>query len=76
MVDNILRLQEINLEMNENINLIEKENVVKVYDQIANDFSETRFCIWNMVKVFLKNKNLTQIGLEIGCGNGKHMEYG
>jgi len=56
-------------------NEIEKKNVIQVYDQIANDFSETRFCVWNMVKRFLKNKNLTQIGLEIGCGNGKNMIY-
>lgn len=58
------------------MNNIEKKNVVEVYDQIANDFSETRFCIWNMVKDFLQNKELIHIGLEIGCGNGKNMVYG
>ena len=58
------------------MNQIERKNVVEVYDQIANDFSETRFCVWNMVKRFLKNKKFTQIGLEIGCGNGKNMIYG
>ena len=29
-----------------------------------------------MVKDFLKNKTLLQVGLEIGCGNGKNMVYG
>lgn len=58
------------------MNNIEENNVIKVYDQIANDFSETRYCIWNMVKDFLSNKKLTQLGLEIGCGNGKNMVYG
>jgi len=58
------------------MNNVEENNVIKVYDQIANDFSETRYCIWNMVKEFLKNKKITQMGLEIGCGNGKNMVYG
>lgn len=58
------------------MNNVEENNVIKVYDQIANDFSETRFCVWNMVKDFLKSKKITQIGLEIGCGNGKNMVYG
>lgn len=58
------------------MNSIEKKNVIEVYDQIANDFSETRYCVWNMVKDFFKNKKLLQIGLEIGCGNGKNMVYG
>jgi len=58
------------------MNEIEKKNVVEVYDQIANEFSDSRYCIWNMVKDFLKNKTFLDVGLEIGCGNGKNLEYG
>lgn len=45
------------------------------YEEIAEQFSETRAYVWQCVKEFtylIKNK--TNI-LEIGCGNGKNMEY-
>ena len=76
----ILLINEIHPEIEEkqiiNENKIEKINVIQVYDQIANDFSDTRRCVWTMVKEFLIQKKITQIGLEIGCGNGKNLEYG
>ena len=54
---------------------IEKEHVHDVYENIAEHFDDTRFCIWNMVKNFLSNKSATQKGIEIGCGNGKNILY-
>lgn len=52
-----------------------EENHVKfVYDQIAYHFSDTRFCVWNMVKDFLAGKENLK-GLDIGCGNGKNMLF-
>jgi len=45
------------------------------YEDIAEQFSETRAYVWQCVKDFTKlikdNSNI----LEIGCGNGKNMEY-
>ena len=53
--------------------LLEKTNVRDVYDEIATHFSDTRYCIWNFVKIFLENQNKEFLGLDIGCGNGKNM---
>ena len=45
------------------------------YEEIAEQFSETRAYVWQCVKDFtnliIDNSNI----LEIGCGNGKNMEY-
>jgi ubiquinone/menaquinone biosynthesis C-methylase UbiE len=45
------------------------------YEEIAERFSETRAYVWQCVKDFTNlitdNSNI----LEIGCGNGKNMEY-
>ena len=46
------------------------------YEEISKEFSETRAYIWKCVKDFtglISDKN-NRI-LEIGCGNGKNMEY-
>lgn len=52
--------------------LIEIENVYNVYDEIAEEFNDTRYCVWNFVKDFLKDKKEIY-GIDIGCGNGKNM---
>lgn len=58
------------------MNEINKET----YNYIANEFSETRAYVWQCVKDFVKiinnsfNKDNSYI-LEIGCGNGKNIEY-
>ena len=52
---------------------IEKKFVLDMYNQIADHFSDTRYCIWNMVKNFLIDKSENEYGLEIGCGNGKNL---
>lgn len=51
----------------------------ETYNYIANEFSETRAYVWQCVKDFtnlinLYNNHKSSI-LEIGCGNGKNMEY-
>jgi tRNA (uracil-5-)-methyltransferase TRM9 len=52
----------------------------ETYDEIANEFSETRAYVWQCIKDFTSfinyrnNKSKPYI-LEIGCGNGKNMEY-
>ena len=46
------------------------------YDAIAQEFSQTRAYVWKCVKDFLPRiAGNGRIGLEIGCGNGKNMEY-
>lgn len=52
--------------------LIEQKYVLDTYSSIANEFSNTRYNVWNFVRQFLKNKE-HQYGLDIGCGNGKNM---
>ena len=52
---------------------IEQEYVLDVYDNIAEHFDDTRYCIWDFVQGFLANKTSYEKGLEIGCGNGKNL---
>ena len=54
------------------LSLLEKEHVQDVYDEIADHFSDTRYCIWDFVRNFVENKRELN-GLDIGCGNGKNM---
>lgn len=51
----------------------EKENVNKIYDIIANDFSRTRYSVWKSVEEFIHSFPKEAQFLEIGCGNGKNM---
>ena len=52
---------------------LELENVHKVYDEIANHFSETRHSPWPNVEKFVCSFELGQIIVDIGCGNGKYL---
>jgi alkylated DNA repair protein alkB family protein 8 len=45
------------------------------YEQIADEFSSTRAYVWKCVKRFLDTCQPNASILEIGCGNGKNMEY-
>jgi SAM-dependent methyltransferase len=52
------------------------------YNHIAYEFAETRAYVWQCVKDFTNLINLSNFNkldkaliLEIGCGNGKNMEY-
>jgi len=53
--------------------ITEKKNVNGIYDIIANDFSRTRYSVWNSVENFIKSFPKETLFLEIGCGNGKNM---
>ncbi len=57
------------------MNTLEKERVYDAYCTISDDFSSTRYSVWNCVKNFLDPiPNLSSL-LEIGCGNGKNLLY-
>jgi SAM-dependent methyltransferase len=45
------------------------------YEAIAVEFAETRAYIWQCVKSFLGRIQAGDEVLDIGCGNGKNMEY-
>ena len=50
-------------------------NLKNVYEDIANEFDQTRQRVWNCVKNFLSSLPKDYVGLEIGCGNGKNMLF-
>ena len=52
---------------------IEQEYVLSVYNDIAEHFSDTRYCKWNFVTNFLDAQQPIDKGIEIGCGNGKNL---
>lgn len=52
----------------------ETHYIIKSYDIIAYEFSNTRIHIWDFVKKFLEDKD-TSYGLDVGCGNGKNMIF-
>ena len=45
------------------------------YEKNAELFSDTRFCLWDVVKNFSENFQKTDIVCDAGCGNGKNMKY-
>ncbi|XP_037947447.1 alkylated DNA repair protein alkB homolog 8-like [Teleopsis dalmanni] len=52
---------------------LEEQNVHKVYDEIANHFSETRHTPWPQVAEFIDSFVIGSVLLDIGCGNGKYL---
>lgn len=58
----------------ENPSLCEFENVHKVYNEIANHFSETRHSPWPQVNEFIQQFELGSVLVDIGCGNGKYLQ--
>jgi len=52
---------------------LEQDYVYKTYDVIADHFSETRFSVWQNVKIFLNSVKSGSLIADIGCGNGKNM---
>lgn len=52
---------------------LELENVHKVYNEIANHFSETRHSPWPQVEGFIREFEDGSVILDIGCGNGKYL---
>lgn len=53
---------------------LEEQNVLKVYDKIAQDFSITRISIWRGVKQFLDLIEPNSTVIDLGCGNGKNIQ--
>lgn len=51
----------------------EDDNVHKIYDEIANHFSSTRYKPWPIISRFLQSIEKHAVGLDAGCGNGKYM---
>lgn len=58
----------------ENPSLCELENVHKVYNEIANHFSETRHSPWPQVNEFIRQFEKGSVLVDIGCGNGKYLQ--
>lgn len=58
----------------ENPSLCELENVHKVYNEIANHFSETRHSPWPQVNEFIQEFENGSVLVDIGCGNGKYLQ--
>lgn len=54
---------------------IEQHGVFDVYDNIADNFSDTRRTVWTGVQSYLQSIPIGSTGLELGCGNGKNMVY-
>jgi alkylated DNA repair protein alkB family protein 8 len=48
---------------------------LNTYEVISNEFSETRAYVWQCIKDFTKLITVNSSVLEIGCGNGKNIEY-
>jgi tRNA (uracil-5-)-methyltransferase TRM9 len=53
----------------------EQTHVCDVYNLIADEFSDSRNCMWKGTKVFLDAIPSHSIVLDAGCGNGKNMMY-
>jgi tRNA (uracil-5-)-methyltransferase TRM9 len=46
-----------------------------VYDNIASEFNKTRYSVWQHVRMFLDSIPKHSVGADIGCGNGKNINY-
>lgn len=57
------------------MNSLEEEYVKSTYNAIAKSFDRTRFSVWNCVLKFLEHVDKSSHILDIGCGNGKNIEY-
>tara|TARA_B100001769_G_C22056263_1_gene567855 strand:+ start:248 stop:871 length:624 start_codon:yes stop_codon:yes gene_type:complete len=54
---------------------IEKKNVKNVYEKIAPHFDSTRVYKWSWVNEFLEKLDKNSLVYDIGCGNGRNMNY-
>jgi tRNA (uracil-5-)-methyltransferase TRM9 len=50
-------------------------DITNVYNNIATDFSNTRYKIWFSISKFIDTFKDTDLNADIGCGNGKNMLY-
>ena len=51
-----------------------RDSVRDTYDRIATHFSQTREYSWPEVEAFLEGIGTARVGLDVGCGNGRHSE--
>ena len=58
--------------MNKKLNMDISE---KFYDNNAERFSDTRFCLWDVVRDFSKKFKKNDFVCDAGCGNGKNIKY-
>ncbi|QKF94565.1 putative tRNA methyltransferase 9-like protein [Fadolivirus algeromassiliense] len=56
-------------------NELESKYVHAVYNDIAQEFNNTRAYLWQGVKNYLHDKHPDELILDAGCGNGKNMLY-
>lgn len=50
-----------------------RNHVVQTYERIASHFAATRSHPWPEVNEFLDSRPVLNRGLDIGCGNGRHL---
>ena len=50
-------------------------NISEVYNTIADDFSKTRYKVWESVGNFIDTFEQNSVNADIGCGNGKNILY-
>jgi len=50
-------------------------SIEQFYDIIAVEFDKTRVRLWNCVKLFMNKFPSNSLILDVGCGNGKYMNY-
>jgi ubiquinone/menaquinone biosynthesis C-methylase UbiE len=51
----------------------DRRAVKETYDRIAGHFSKTREYPWPEVEAFLADVDAAAVGLDLGCGNGRHV---
>lgn len=53
---------------------LERDYVRNTYDNIAEQFSSTRYKKWPKVEAFLSSISEDSLVLDVGCGNGKYLD--
>ena len=54
---------------------LESEFVHNTYNSISHQFDGSRFCMWPEVVRFLDSQVAGSLIADIGCGNGKYLDY-
>jgi SAM-dependent methyltransferase len=55
--------------------LLESEYVQATYNSISRQFDGSRFCMWPEIVRFLDSLAVGSLIADIGCGNGKYLDY-
>lgn len=59
----------------DSINQLEQTYVYDTYNSISKQFDSSRFCMWPEVTKFLDSCKPGSLIGDIGCGNGKYLNY-